>query len=48
MENPMYLGDGVYVQKTLEYVILTTGSHSLNEAGDVVYLEPEVLQTFMD
>lgn len=47
MKNePQYLGDGVYAQQWAMIpggVILSTGSHILEEAENVVYLEPEVI-----
>ena len=50
---PRYIGDGAYVQVDPEdpfRIIVTTGSHILADADNVVYLEPEPmrgLQQFM-
>jgi hypothetical protein len=43
--KPTYLGDGVYIsehQRECTMLVLTTGSHILEEAQNVIYLEPEV------
>jgi hypothetical protein len=42
MIPPRYIGDGVYIQVDSEdptRLILTTGSHKLKDADNVVYLE---------
>ena len=47
MIPPRYLGDGVYAQVDNEdptRIILTTGSHVLTDADNVIYLEPEVMK----
>jgi len=47
MIQPRYLGDGVYVQVDAEdpsRIILTTGSHVLTDADNVIYFEPEVMK----
>jgi hypothetical protein len=53
MENPIYLGDGVYA--TLEYdccngsgATLTTGTHKQDEADNIIYLDPEVAQALVN
>lgn len=43
MENPIYLGDGVYARYENYYVILTTVSHDEADATNIIYLEAEVL-----
>ena len=51
MLSPRYLGDGVYAQVYAQVddedgyrIILTTGSHRLEDADNVIYLEPEVMK----
>lgn len=50
MENPTYLGDGVYAQVHLPtgIITLTTGHHDPIIANNVIDLEPEVLQKLRD
>lgn len=49
MKEPKYLGDGVYIQvDSLGYFRLTTGTHVLIEAEQVIVLEPEVAQALVD
>ena len=43
MENPIYLGDGLYATFEDVHVILTTGHHEPTEARHVIYLEPAVV-----
>ena len=46
MIQPRYLGDGVYVQVDAEdstRIIVTTGSHIMPDADNVVYLELPVM-----
>lgn len=48
--NPVYIGDGIYLQQDQEdptRLILTTNSHLLEDADAVVYLEIEELQSLM-
>ena len=43
--EPTYLGDGVYIQREengRHCLALTTGSHRMEEADNVIILEPEV------
>jgi hypothetical protein len=40
--EPTYLGDGVYATEDDRGIVLTTGSHVLTEADNVVVLEPKV------
>ena len=48
MIGPQYLGDGVYATAEEDgSIMLTTGHHEQLEAGNVIFLEPEVL-TFLD
>jgi hypothetical protein len=45
-DNPRYLGDGVYIswkEEPYRELIITTGSHDLNEADNKIFLEPQVL-----
>lgn len=42
--NAEYLGDGAYVhQNDVQDVVLTTGSHLVEDANDIVVLDPEGL-----
>ena len=43
MTEPAYLGDGVYIQADEGGLILTTGTHILAHADNVIYMEPGVL-----
>jgi len=48
MENPIYLGDAVYATMTEDgEVILTTGSHHLADADNVVHLDERTLSNFI-
>ncbi len=47
-KNHCYLGDGVYVQLTLDTVILRTGSHRDTECENVICLENKVLKKLLD
>jgi hypothetical protein len=48
MIGPQYLGDGVYATAEEDgSLVLTTGTHVYQEAGNIIILEPEVL-TFLD
>ena len=40
--EPTYLGDGVYAVEDDRGIVLTTGSHLISEADNVVVLEPKV------
>lgn len=43
VRNASYLGDAVYTQLDNHgRIVLTTGSHKLNEASNTIVLEPEV------
>lgn len=45
--KPKYLGDGVYVDEWNDFgpgIMLTTDSHKVEEAGNVIYFEPSVLK----
>lgn len=40
--SPLYIGDGIYVQvnpKNTSCLVLTTRSHFLNDADNIIYLE---------
>lgn len=46
-EQPIYLGDGVYVSRSgyeEDGLWLTTGSHRIDEAFDKIYLEPSAVR----
>lgn len=48
--NPVYIGDGIYLQQDQEdptYLILTTSSHLLQDADATVFLEVRELQSLM-
>lgn len=48
MLEPRYLGDGVYAQQSEDFpLILCTGTHELDEAEAIIYLEPSVLLQLM-
>ena len=40
--EPTYLGDGVYATEDDRGIVLTTGTHVILEADNVVVLEPQV------
>ena len=52
MENPIYLGDGVYATFDSGFagggITLTTGTHEEAEADNVIYLEPEEAQALVN
>jgi hypothetical protein len=39
---PTYLGDGLYIQHTDAGLVLSTDTHILMDAGNIIYIEPEV------
>lgn len=43
MNGASYLGDGVYAQIDPRGLVLTTESHELGDANNIIVLEPEVL-----
>ena len=48
--NPVYIGDGIYLQQDQEdptRLILTTGSHLLEDADATVFLEVRELKSLM-
>ena len=48
MENPIYLGDGVYATMVDDgTVMLTTGNHDPKEADNVVYLDDRTVSNFI-
>ena len=48
LPNPEYLGDAVYCQiDCFGMIILTTGSHNLHEAQNIISLEPRVYQNLV-
>jgi len=49
MAHARYIGDGVYADFD-EYhrIVLTTGSHNLDEAENRIYLEPEVYRAMVE
>ena len=48
MIEPQYLGEGVYVQNDDKDIVLTTGSHDIDNADQVIYLEQEVIAQFLN
>lgn len=46
-QEAKYLGDGVYVQRDGEDVVLTTGTHVREDADGVVVLDPEVVSALV-
>ena len=49
MKEPEYLGDAVYIQPDPDGgFILTTASHLVDDAGNVIYLEPEVVKALVN
>jgi hypothetical protein len=48
MIEPQYLGDSVYIQNDDTAVVLTTGSHDIDNADQVIYLEQEVIAQFLN
>lgn len=48
MEKHIYLGDGVYAEKSREGITLRTESLKDHECGDRIIMEPEVLRKFLD
>ncbi len=42
---PQYLGDAVYASFDGHHVVLTTDSHNQAEAGNTIFLEPQVLNS---
>ena len=48
-ERSVYLGDSVYACKEDSGAIrLTTDSHLPEEAGNIIFLEPDALRAFLD
>lgn len=48
MNNPIYLGDGVYAHLDSGSIVLTTGHHEPSKADNAVYLEPDVLKKLLE
>ena len=49
MAHTRYLGDELYADFNDDHqIVLTTGSHKLEEAVNIIYLEPEVYQTLVE
>src|SRR3990172_7502346 len=46
MSHARYLGNAVYASFDGYHVALTTDSHIPAEAGNLIYLEPEVIEAF--
>jgi len=47
--NPIYLGDGVYAQTSESgELVLTTDSHKVEEADNVIYLESSVITSLLE
>lgn len=47
-KNHCYLGDGVYAEKTPEFIILRTGDHRDGKCDNKIYLEESVLISFLE
>jgi hypothetical protein len=47
-KNHCYLGDGVYAEKTPEFIILRTGDHRDSRCDNKIYLEESVLISFLE
>lgn len=47
MNDPIYLGDAVYATIKDGVMVLTTDSHVLADAGNVIVLEPQVLDALV-
>lgn len=47
-ENHSYIGDGVYVESTPNHIILRTGDHRDQFCDNKVYLEQDVLVSFLE
>ena len=46
--NAEYLGDAVYADYDGFMVRLTTDSHRPEEAGNTIYLEPQIIEALMN
>ncbi len=42
--KPVYLGDAVYASFDGHHIVLTTDSHIQAEAGNTIFIEPQVLE----
>ena len=47
MDRAEYLGDGVYATYDGFAITLTTGHHLQEEAGMIIYLEPDVIKALL-
>jgi len=47
-KNHSYLGDGVYAEKSGEFIILRTGDHRDGLCDNKIYLEESVLISFLE
>ena len=47
-QNHSYLGDGVYAENTPHHIILRTGDHRDGHCDNKVYLEQDVLVSFLE
>lgn len=45
-DKNFYIGDGVYLQDTPEFIILRTGDYRDSHCDNKIYLEAEVLENF--
>lgn len=43
---PEHLGDGVYVRYERDFVTLSTGTHDINAATNIIYLDKETWLAF--
>lgn len=48
IQNHTYLGDGVYAENTPHHIILRTGDHRDGHCDNKIYLEQDVLVTFLE
>lgn len=46
--DPEYLGDAVYASVEQGRIVITTDSHNLHEAGNIIFLEPEVFRALVN
>lgn len=42
-----YLGDGVYLTKIENGIVLTTGNHDPQLADNIIWLEPEIINELL-
>lgn len=47
-KTPLYLGDGVYIRVKDGRYVITTSTHVIERADNVIYLEPEVMDALKE